>query len=77
MKNITEFIIESNDVEITKCAKYLGKVFSDSNNGQKSFSLFMNKLYKSMNNDNPDELFWNLLKNDSKENGWTIDRKMD
>lgn len=76
MKNITEFIIESNDIEITKCAKYLGKLFSDLNNNQKSFSLFMDKLYKSIDNENPDELFWNLLKNDLKESGWVIDRKM-
>ena len=76
MKQIIEYINESNNNDIIKCAKYLAKIISNTDSNQKSFEIFMDKLYQNIDNDNPDELFWELLKNNFEENGWIIDRKM-
>ena len=76
MKDIKNFLIEESlNSEIKKCAKYLAKVFSDEKTNTKSFDLFMDELYHNIDNDNPDELIWNLLKDDYENNNWIISRK--
>ena len=78
MKNIKDYIIveEINNNEIKKCAKILAKYFSDKTTNNKSFSLFMNELYHNIDDNNPDELVWELLKNDYENSGWKISRKI-
>ena len=76
MKNIKNFLIEESlNNEIKKCAKYLAKVFSDEKTNKKSFALFMDELYHNIDNDNPDELVWKLLKDNYEYNNWKILRE--
>ena len=77
MKDIKNFLIEESlNSEIKKCAKYLAKVFSDEKTNEKSFALFMDELYHNINNDNPDELVWKLLKDNYEYNNFIISRKL-
>ena len=76
MKDIKNFLIEESlNSEIKKCAKYLAKVFSDEKTNEKSFALFMDELYHNIDNDNPDEVVWKLLKDNYEYNNWIISRK--
>lgn len=76
MKGIKNFLIEeSSNSEIKKCAKYLAKVFSDEKTNKKSFAIFIDELYHNIDNDNPDEVVWKLLKDNYEYNNWIISRE--